>query len=65
VALDHLTAESLADVTEVLMGEYREYLSLAAVSDVVLAAHRDLHGQVPDDAHPELLYRLARQRLSA
>jgi hypothetical protein len=31
----------------------------------VLRAHRDLDGQVPVPAHPELLYRLARERVGS
>jgi len=49
----------------VLIREYDGRLSPAPVSETVLAAHRDLVGQIPDDAHTELLYRLARQRLEA
>jgi hypothetical protein len=65
VSTDRPTAKSVADVAEELMGEYGERMSLAMVSDIVLAAHRDLVGQVPVHAHAEMLYRLARERLGA
>jgi len=56
-------ADSVADVAERLMAELGHSVSLATVSDTVLAAYRDLAGQVPGTALAELLYRLASQRL--
>jgi len=55
--------ESIADVAEKLMAEYSDLLSPATVSDIVLRAHRELHGEVPDETLAERLYQLARRRL--
>jgi hypothetical protein len=60
-----VTAASVADVVTKLVAEYGERLSFETVSDIVVAAHRDLVGQVPDQALAEMLYRLARERLGA
>lgn len=57
------TANCLADVTESLMPEFQDELPLSVISDVVLGAHRDLTGQVLDQAFPEMLERLSRFRL--
>lgn len=55
---------SVADVTERLMVTYENEVPLELVSAVVLEARSNLSGQVPQGALPELLYRLAGQRLS-
>ncbi len=57
------TADCLADITESLMPEFQDDLPLTVISDVVLAARRDLTGQVIDQAFPEMLERLAHIRL--
>ncbi len=59
----HSPTETVADIAEKLMDEYRTLCSPATVSAVVISAHRDLRGQVPEQALAELLYHLARQRL--
>ncbi len=40
-------------------------VSIAAVRRVVLSVRRDLDGQVPPGAFPELLHRCAQQRLQS
>ena len=51
------------DVTERLMAEFEDRLGLQVISGVVSACRRDLQG-TPSGPMPELLERLARQRLS-
>lgn len=55
---------SVADVAERLMASYENSMSEATVSAVVLEARNELEGQVPGSAMPELLHRLADQRLA-
>lgn len=55
---------SVADVAEQLMASYEDSVSAATVSAVVLQAQAELDGQVPRAAMPELLHRLADQRLA-
>ena len=55
---------TIADVAEQLMSEYQRLLPASVVADVVLQARKDLHGQTPDGAFPEMLFRLAQARLS-
>jgi len=50
------------DVTERLMAEFEDRLQLQIISGVVNACRRDLQG-TPAGPMPELLERLARQRL--
>ena len=50
------------DVTERLMAEFEDRLELQVISGVVNACRRDLQG-TPSGPMPELLERLARQRL--
>ena len=50
------------DVTERLMAEFEDRLGLQVISGVVNACRRDLQG-TPSGPMPELLERLARQRL--
>ncbi len=50
------------DVTERLMAEFEDRLGLQVISGVVSACRRDLQG-TPSGPMPELLERLARQRL--
>ena len=57
--------DSVADVAERLMAEHGHAVPLATVTATVLAAYRDLAGQVPRPALAELLYRLASQRLGS
>lgn len=57
----HVT--SVVEVTEELMTEFEGRVPLGAVSVEVLQARRQLDGQVPSGALPELLHRLARHRL--
>lgn len=52
----------VVDVTERLMAEFEDRLGLAVISRVVNGARRDLAG-TPAGALPELVERLARQRL--
>ena len=56
-------AESVADVAEDLMTAFEGSLSCATISTIVLDARTELRGQVPETAIPELLHRLANQRL--
>jgi hypothetical protein len=56
-------AESVADVAEDLMSAYDGAVSCATISAVVLDARSELRGQIPEGALPELLHRLADQRL--
>ena len=46
------------------MAAYADSVPLATVSAIVLDANEELAGQVPDGAIPELLHRLAVERLS-
>lgn len=50
------------DVTERLMAEFEDRLGLEVISGVVNGCRRDLSG-TPSGALPELVERLARQRL--
>lgn len=50
------------DVTERLMAEFEDRLGLQVISGVVNSCRRDLQG-TPSGPMPELLERLARQRL--
>lgn len=50
------------DVTERLMAEFEDRLELNVISRVVSGCRRDLEG-TPNGPLPELLERLARQRL--
>ena len=50
------------DVTERLMAEFEDRLGLQVISGVVNTCRRDLQG-TPSGPMPELLERLARQRL--
>lgn len=63
-ASDAATSEqvSVADITERLMAEFDGQIQVATISDVVLGCQRDLRGS-PVPALPELVERLARQRL--
>ena len=58
------TPGSVADIAEELMVAYAHSVPLATVSAIVRDANKDLAGQVPDGAIPELLHRLAVERLS-
>ena len=53
---------SLADITERLMVEFGEWVSVSTISAIVLECRHDLQGS-PVLALPELVERLARQRL--
>jgi hypothetical protein len=57
-------AEALVDVVERLMHEFEHRLPLDYVSGVVLGCQRDISG-TSAGALPEMLERLARQRLVA
>ena len=52
----------VVDVTERLMAEFEDRLGLQIISGVVNSCRRDLQG-TPTGPMPELLERLARQRL--
>lgn len=56
--------DSIADITERLLSAYEGIVPLSTVSAVVNGARTELSGQVPHDALPELLHRLADARLS-
>lgn len=56
--------DAVADVAESLMAEYENRVPLTIVSSVVIDAHRELDHQIPGGAMPEMLHRLAGQRLS-
>ncbi len=53
---------TVADVTERLMAEFEDRLDLAAISRTVSRARHELH-TVAEGSAPELIERLARQRL--
>ena len=57
-----LAADTQADVIEQLMSEFEDRLELSTISDVVLGCRADLDCS-PVAALPELIERLARQRL--
>jgi len=60
-----VSAESLAEVTERLLGEFEPRLSLGTIVATVRECHRDLEDAgTPQPALPELVERLARQRLT-
>ncbi len=52
----------VVDVAERLMAEFEDRLGLPQITQVVRDCRRDLEG-TPDGALPELVERLARQRL--
>jgi len=51
------------DAVDHLMTEFAGLLPVDRVRDVVVIGRRDLVGEVPTEALPEFLHRLARQRL--
>jgi hypothetical protein len=53
---------SLADITERLMAEFEDRHALTDIVRIVASSGRDLSG-TPGPARPELVERLARQRL--
>jgi hypothetical protein len=53
---------SLADITERLMTEFNDRVPVSTISRIVLECRHDLQGS-PVLALPELVERLARQRL--
>ena len=53
---------SLADITERLMIEFGDRIQVSTISEIVLECRHDLQGS-PVLALPELVERLARQRL--
>ena len=55
-------AGTVADVTQRLMAEFEDQWDLATISEVVSGARQDLES-MPKAALPELVERLARQRL--
>jgi hypothetical protein len=55
--------ESFADMVERLFRDYESSHSLAEIVDVAQQARRDL-SDAPPGAQPELIERLARQRLA-
>lgn len=55
--------ERIAAVHSALTREFSDVASPDTVSDVVLAARRDLDSEVPLEAMDEFLHRLAHQRL--
>ena len=60
-----MSAESLADVTERLFREFEPRLSLGTIVATVRQSRRDLEDAgTPQPALPELVERLARQRLT-
>jgi len=60
-----VSVDSLADVTERLFGEFEPRLSLGTIVATVRQCHHDLEGAgTPQPALPELIERLARQRLT-
>ncbi len=52
------------DVVHHLMTEFAGLVPADRVRDVVLIGRRDLIGEVPTEALPEFLHRLAHQRLT-
>ncbi len=56
--------ESVADEVELLMQEYADAVGPAQVSATFQQARRELEGQIPPGAFPELVHRLAEQRLA-
>lgn len=61
-----MAGDTDADIVERLLGEFDPRLSLAEISGVVHQCRQQLHGQGTSlGALPELLERLARERLNA
>lgn len=58
-----VSADSSADALERLFATYEDRHTFAVIEDVVQDCRTQLAGQTPPDALPELLERLARQRL--
>ncbi len=58
-----MSADSYADALERLFAVYEDRHTFAVIENVVLECRRHLAGQTPPGALPELLDRLARQRL--
>ena len=60
---DEVSADSDADALERLFATYEDRHTFAVIEDVLTHCRTQLAGQTPPDALPELLERLARQRL--
>lgn len=56
--------DSYCDVTERLFAEFEQVHPLPAIAAAVRQCRQDLEGGAPRGAFPELLERLARQRLT-
>ncbi len=56
--------DSYCDVTERLFAEFEQVHPLPVIAGVVRRCRQDLDGNAPREALPEMLERLARQRLS-
>lgn len=54
----------VVEVTNGLAAEFSDVLPRSIVSSTVLAARRDLEGQIVPEALGEMLHQLARHRLS-
>lgn len=60
---DIVAADSYADMLERLFVEFESRVSLTVIQKVARQCRDDLRGQTPQEATPELLERLIRQRL--
>ena len=60
---DIVSADSYADALERLFADYEDRHTFAVIQNVVVECRTQLAGQTPPSALPELLDRLARQRL--
>lgn len=58
-----MNADSYADTLERLFAAYEDRHTIAVINDLVAECRTQLAGQTPPGAQPELLERLARQRL--
>ena len=58
-----MAAYSYADILERLFAVYEDRHTITAIEDVATECRTQLAGQTPPGAYPELLERLARQRL--
>jgi len=58
-----VSADSYADTLERLFAAYEDRHTFAVIEDVATQCRTQLTGQSPPGAYPELLERLARQRL--
>lgn len=59
-----MSADSYADLVERLFEAFEDRHTLSVIEDVAGRCRTELAGQTPSGAQPELVERLARQRLT-